>query len=402
MRILLVSQNFYPENFKSNDIAFDLARRGHDVSVLAAIPNYPEGVYYKGYGVFKRRVETVDGVKIYRALLSPRGKKPTSKSLSLNYLTYAFFATMWVLFFFAWKRKFDAIIVHQTSPITQAIPAVVLGMLRKTKVYTWVLDIWPDSAMSRFSSRKGAAWRILNSITNWVYRNSYKILISSKPFTELVNRDADYTDKIVYFPNWCDDVLKMPMVEVPELPKGFVVMMAGNLGNGIGAESVVELVEKLKDTPEVKFVFVGGGSKTEEMKAAFDSKGLTNAYMLGRVPFEMIPALYSAADAMLLTLRKTDLPHLTATVPARVQSYMAAGKPILGMIDGGAAELISEMECGYCSAAGDADALAEYIKDIAQNGQDTLRKMGENGRSAYERYFVKDMCIENLENILNN
>lgn len=402
MRILLVTQNFYPENFKSNDIAFELARQGHDVSVLAAIPNYPEGVYFKGYGLFKRRVEKVNGVKIYRAFLTPRGKKPTSKTLSLNYLTYAFFATMWVLFFFAWKRKFDAIIVHQTSPITQAIPAVVLGKLRRTKVYTWVLDIWPDSAMSRFSSRKGTAWRILNGITNWVYRNSHKILISSKPFKELVNRDADYTDKIVYFPNWCDDVLKMPMVQTPELPDGYVVMMAGNLGNGIGADAVIELVEKMQDVPELKFVFVGGGSKVEDMKVAFESKGLTNAYMLGRVPFEMIPALYSKADAMLLTLRKTDLPHLTATVPARVQSYMAAGKPILGMINGGAADLIAEFDCGYCAASGDADGLAEYIRANVLPNKKAFSCKGDNGRRAYEKYFVKDLCIDNLKEILNN
>lgn len=402
MRILLVTQNFYPENFKSNDIAFELARQGHDVSVLAAIPNYPDGVYFKEYGLFKRRVERVNGVKIYRALLTPRGRKPSSSTLSLNYLTYAFFATMWVLFFFAWKRKFDAIIVHQTSPITQAIPAVVLGKLRRTKVYTWVLDVWPDSAMSRFSSRKGMAWKILNGITNWVYRNSYKILISSKPFKALVNRDCDYTEKLVYFPNWCDDVLKMSKVKTPSLPDGYVVMMAGNLGNGIGVDAVIELVEKMRDDSEVKFVFVGGGSKADEMKATFKSKGLTNAYMLGRVPFEMIPALYSKADAMLLTLRKTDLPHLKATVPARVQSYMAAGKPILGMIDGGAAELVAEFDCGYCTAAGDAEGLAEYIRaKVLPNKKEFARK-GDNGREAYERCFVKDLCIDNLKEILNS
>ena len=166
MRVLIVTQNFFPENFKSNDIAFELAKREHDVSVLTAIPNYPDGVYYKGFGLFKRRIETIDGVKIYRAFLTPRGQKPSSRSLSLNYLTYVFFATLWVLFYFAWKKRYDAIIVHQTSPITQAIPAIILKKLRRTPVYTWVLDIWPDSAMSRFSSRRGIAWKILNGITN--------------------------------------------------------------------------------------------------------------------------------------------------------------------------------------------------------------------------------------------
>lgn len=402
MRVLIVTQNFHPENFKSNDIAFELAQRGYDVSVLAAIPNYPEGVYFKGYGLFKRRVEEVNGVKIYRALLTPRGRKTSSIKLSLNYLTFAFFATLWILFFFVFKKRYDAIIVHQTSPITQAIPAIILGKLRKTKVYTWVLDIWPDSAMSRFSARRGVAWKMLNGVTNWVYRNSYKILISSKRFTELVNRDCDYSDKIIYFPNWCEDILKMPSVDTPALPKGYIVMMAGNLGAGIGAEAVVELVEKMHDEQDVKFVFVGGGSKVEYMTQAFHSKGLTNASMLGRVPFEMIPSLYSKADAMLLTLRKTDLPHLTATVPARVQSYMAAGKPILGMINGGAADLIAEMDCGYCVEAGDIDGLAAYIKEEVLADRKAFAKKGDNGRKAYENHFVKDLCISNLENILND
>ena len=402
MRVLIVTQNFYPENFKSNDIAFELAHKGYDVSVLAAIPNYPEGVYYKGYGLFKRRVEEVNGVKIYRALLSPRGRKPSSITLSLNYLTYAFFASLWVLFFFVWKRKYDAIIVHQTSPITQAIPAVILGKLRRTKVYTWVLDIWPDSAMSRFSSKKGLAWKILNGVTNWTYRNSHKILISSKPFKALVNRDYDYSEKIVYFPNWCDDILKKPQVETPPIPSGYVLMMAGNLGNGIGVESIVELVEKLRDEDDLKFVFVGGGSKYEEMCDVFKSKELTNVYMLGRVPFEMIPSLYSKADAMLLTLRKTDLPHLTATVPARAQSYMAAGKPILGMINGGAADLIAEMDCGYCVEAGDVDGLVTYIREVVLTDRQAFAKKGDNGRTAYKKYFVKDLCINNLENILKD
>ena len=147
---------------------------------------------------------------------------------------------------------------------------------------------------------------------------------------------------------------------------------------------------------------MGGGSKVEDMKVAFESKGLTNAYMLGRVPFEMIPALYSKADAMLLTLRKTDLPHLTATVPARVQSYMAAGKPILGMINGGAADLIAEFDCGYCAASGDADGLAEYIRAHVLPNKKAFSCKGDNGRRAYEKYFVKDLCIDNLKEILNN
>ena len=401
-RVLLVAQNFYPETFKSNDIAFEMTKRGYDVSVLTAIPNYPEGVFYDGYGIFKRRVETVDGVKVYRALLTPRGRKASPIGLSLNYITYALFATLWVLFFFVWRKKYDAIIVHQTSPITQAIPAIILGKLRRTKVYTWVLDIWPDSVVSTIGERKSRfIIKPLNWITDWVYRNSYKILISSKGHRPLVNRNNDYSDKIIHFPNWCDDIMKMPKLDAPQLPNGYVIMMAGNIADGIGVDSVVALVEELKDVNEVKFVFVGGGAKVDDLQKIFVSKGLQNAYLMGRYPFAMMPAFYSQADAMLLTLKKTYLPHLSATVPARLQSYMSAGKPVLGMVSGDAANLINELDCGFCVPAGEYKELAEYIRNVVLPQKSMFEEKGIKSRFVFEQYFTKSMCMNKLEKYLD-
>src|SRR5690554_4329474 len=147
-KILLVTQNFYPENFKSNDIAFELVKKGYEVDVLTSIPNYHEGRYYKGYGIFSKRVQRIDRVKIYRALQTPRGKKASSIGLSLNYLTYAFFASIWAFFFALFKRKYHSVIVHQTSPITQAYPGIVVSKVLKVPLYMWVLDIWPDAMIS--------------------------------------------------------------------------------------------------------------------------------------------------------------------------------------------------------------------------------------------------------------
>ena len=176
MRILIVTQYIYPENFKSNELAFELSKRGHHVEVLTGIPNYPEGVYYKGYGLFKRRFETVNGVKFYRCFQTPRGRKASGVGLSINYLTFMFFASLWVLCFFVWKKRFDAVITHEPSPITQIVPAVFYKKIRNTPHYSWIMDIWPDAIKNSVSeSVYRKVYPILNGITNFVYRNSDNI-----------------------------------------------------------------------------------------------------------------------------------------------------------------------------------------------------------------------------------
>ena len=245
-RVLLVTQNFYPEFFKSNDIASDLVDRGYEVDVLTGIPNYPEGVFPKGYGVFQRRVDVYNGAKVYRAYQIPRGKKATSIRLSINYLSFVFTSTLWVLFFFVFKKRYDAIIVHQTSPVTQAWPAILLGKIKRIPIYTWVLDIWPDSVLSTINSDNKLIKKPLDWFTDLMYRSSSKILISSPGFKDLVNRNADYSDKIVDFPNWSEDIASMPLQTIPSLPNGFTIMMAGNIADGQGVSDVVLAIEELK------------------------------------------------------------------------------------------------------------------------------------------------------------
>ncbi len=300
MRVLIITQYYFPESFKSTDIGEELAKRGHQVDALVGIPNYPEGKYYPGYGLFKKRHENINGVNIYRCLQTPRGGSSSSVGLSINYVSFVVSAIMWVLFYFSWKKKYDAIITHEPSPITQIIPAIILGKIRNTPVYSWILDIWPDSLISAIGNKKSRYIKgMLTRITEWIYRNSKMIMVSSKGMMNLVNRERDYSDKLVYFPNWCDDILKMPKQELFKLPDGYIIMMAGSLNNGIGIDSVISLVESLKDLDNVKFVLVGGGSKESEMRSEFEQRGLNNVVMTGRLPFSKMPSLYEQADAML-------------------------------------------------------------------------------------------------------
>ena len=396
--ILLVTQYFYPENFKGNDVAFELSDRGYEVEVLTGIPNYPEGKYPKGYGIFRKRIETIGGVKVYRVFQIPRGKG--FLGLSLNYCSFVLSSVLWVMFFFGFKKRYDAILFQQLSPATTCIPAVFLSKIKKTPLYTWVLDIWPDSVTSTLGNKGKIIEPVINHLVNWMYRASNKLLITSKGMAELINRDADYSHKIIYYPNWSDDLKKMPIEEIPELPDGYRIMMAGNIADGLGIDSLVALLYEMNDTPEAKFIFVGGGNLQKQMEDECKRERLNNVYFMGKQPYSKMPAFYAKADAMLLTLKPTTLPHLDVTVPARLQGYMAGGKPVLAMIGKGASELINEADCGYAVPAGDYKSLAHYIKTFVLNNKYEFAIKGKNGRCFYESHFKKVDCISTLEKIM--
>lgn len=400
MKILIVTQYFYPENFKSNDLAFELVKRSHQVDALVGIPNYPEGKYYKGYHVFKRRIETINGVNVFRSFQFPRGKRNRGL-LMLNYMSFVFSSCVNVLLFLIWK-KYDAIIVHEPSPIFQAFPAILLGKIKKIPIYLWVLDIWPDAMMSGGGVKNKKILSIVNRMVVWIYAHCDKILISSKRFTESILTKGDFEEKIIFFPNWSEDLLQADRgYIIPELPDGFIIMLAGNLGRSQNLDAVVQIIEDLRDINELKWVFVGDGSEKDWLDSYIIEHDLCEkAYTLGRFPAEAMPAFYARANALLLSLR-SGFPHLEMVVPARLQSYMSAGRPVLAMIGPGGSDIIQEARCGYAVPAGDYNTLAEIIRDQVLVDKDAFEKLGKNGYLYFEKEFRKDKCIDHLCEILN-
>ena len=399
MRILLVTQYFYPEVFKSNDLAFELVKRGHQVDALVGIPNYPEGKYFKGYGIFKKRHEVVNGVNVYRTFQTPRGKG--GWRLPVNYFSFVISGCLRVLFQFAWKKKYDCIIGHEPSPIFQAYPALLLRKLRKTPFYYWIMDLWPDAMKSGGGVKNQKVLDYVDKLVKGIYKRTDKILITSERFREPIAAKGDFKDKIIYFPNWSDDILEMDdSYEIPKLPEGFKIMIAGNLGKSQNLDAVTEVMLGLKDNPVVKWVFVGGGSKKDWLEQFIKDNGMEDrAVCLGQYPFKAMPAFYKRADAMLVTLR-AGFPHLEAVVPARLQSYMSAGRPVLAMIGSGGADIIQESNCGYAVPAGDSQALISVIKEKVLTDREAFEKLGQNGRDYYQKHFRMDKCIDNLEQII--
>lgn len=397
MRILLVTQFFHPENFKSNDIAFEMADRGHDVTVLTGLPNYPGGKVYDGYGVFKKRVETVNGVRILRTLVIPRGNG-SGLRLALNYCSWAFIASIWA-FFMGLFRKYDAVIVHETSPITQGFPALIVKWMQRIPMYFWVLDLWPESLQAAGNIKNRHILDFFSKIAALMYRNSEKILIASQGFRNSILDKGDFVDKLVYFPNWAEDVFADALLmSVPQMPEGFIVMFAGNVGEAQDFENVMKSALLLKDT-DVKMVIIGEGRKKPWADQFIDENQLHDVvYMMGRYPLELMPSFFNAADVMFLSLKEEDI--FSLTIPAKLQAYMASGKPVAAMINGEARKLIQEADCGVSCPSGDPEAFADCIRSLRDMPSTKLEELGSNGKRYFDKYFKKEKCMDALCNLL--
>lgn len=398
MKILLISQYFHPENFKCNDVAFELAKRGHEVTVLTDIPNYPGGRFYKGYGLFHKRKEILNGVKIIRTWVIPRGDGGAIR-LALNYFSFAFFASIRVLFM-SFFHKYDAIVVHETSPITVGIPAVLAKKIQRIPMLFWVLDLWPESLSAAGGINNKYILSFFTGITKWIYNNSNRILISSKGFRKSILEKGDYEKKLVYFPNWADAaLLNKASYSLPSLPNGFIIMFAGNIGEAQDFEHLMKAALILKEEKDIHFVLVGDGRKRGWVEEYIKNNNLTSTvHWVGRHPLEAMPAFFKKADVMLVSLKDELIFNLTA--PAKIQAYMSAGKPILAMMNGEGPRIIEEAKCGYSVAAGNARELAEKIKYMHSLTQNELDNMGENGKAFCNMHFELQKCIDHLCSIL--
>ena len=399
MKILIVTQYYFPENFKSNDLSFELQKRGHDVTVLTGLPNYPEGKMYKGYGIFKNRKQVINDVKIIRALLLLRGKGGGIR-LFLNFFSFAFFASI-KAFFISFSNKYDAIIVHEPSPITQYYPAFLLNKIHKTPVYFWVMDLWPESLEIAGGIKNKFVLNFFRKMVISFYKNAEKILITSKGFRKSILKKGNFEDKIEYFPNWAEDTIAEgnKNFPIPHLKEGFKIMFAGNVGEAQDLDSVMNAALELKKNKNIQWIIVGDGRKMPFVLDFVEKNNLHETVsVLGRFPVEAMASFFDQADVMLVSLKND--PIFNLTVPAKVQAYMSAGKPIIAMLNGEGAENILEANCGIAVNAGNFKALANEVKNFSQLSPEKISDMGSNSKKYYQDNFQLSECINNLEKIL--
>jgi len=397
LKILFVSQYFYPETFKGNDIVFDFVKRGHQITVLTGKPNYPNGKFYKGYSFFGKKEENIFGAKIIRVPVYPR-KNGKGIHLLLNYLSFVFFSYFAVLFRI--KEKFDVIFVQQLSPVTMALPAFWVKKRQKIPLFLWVLDLWPESVVATTNLKKGIFINYLNNLVKKIYDNSDVILISSNYFKKSVlEKCKNKEKKIVYFPNWAEDIFEKGYKKkfiIPNLPYGFNIMFAGNIGESHGFQTILKAANLTADLG-INWIFVGTGRKFEWVKNEISNRNLTNVYLLGRYPLETMPSFFKNADVMLISLK--DDPIFSLTVPAKFQAYIASGKIVLGVLNGECNKLIKESGCGICVPAMSHVKLAEASIKLSKSSLEERKKMSNNASLFYKNHFSKHKLFNQLETL---
>jgi glycosyltransferase involved in cell wall biosynthesis len=399
LNILIVTQYFYPENFKINDLANELKSRGHIIDVLTGIPNYPDGNFYEGYGFFKKRKEVYNGIKIYRSLLVPR-KSGSNINLILNYVSFIFGAIFRSLTLL--QNKYDIIFVFEPSPITVCIPAIFIKKIKKIPICFWVLDLWPESVSSGGNLRTDSIYKLINPLVKFIYNQSDRILVSSKGFIKSITRKGINKKKITFFPQWAEKIFKPIVVEkslIPKIPENsFKIMFAGNIGESQDFPSLLKAARILKKNKDIQWIILGSGRKEEWVKEKIKEYELEECFhMLGNHPLEMMPEFYANADCMLFSLKREYI--FSITIPAKVQSYLACAKPILGMIDGEASNIIKDAKAGLVCPSESPEALSKNIEIFSKLKVSKLEEFGKNSLIYYRNEFERTMLINKVEAI---
>ena len=400
MRLLVLSQYFWPETFRITEVVQSLRDAGCEVTVLTGQPNYPDGVVADGYSALSVRTQVRDGLTIHRVPLVPRGRGSALR-LVANYASFVVSAAVfgpWLLR----GRRFDAILVYAPSPILQAIPAVWLAWLKGAKLVTWVQDLWPESLSATGFVRNRQALAAVAMLVRWIYRRNDLLLAQSEAFVEPVARMAGGTP-VVYHPNPGELAFSAPKSDASPalvLDPGFNVVFAGNLGTVQALDTVVAAAGLLRDVPDIRFVIVGSGSRGDWLADEVKRRGLGNVQLAGRFPPQAMPGILAQASALLVTLARD--PILAQTVPSKVQAYLAAARPIVAALDGEGARVVEDAGAGVACPAEDAQALAAAVRRLRSLPAEEQQRMARQGRAYYERHFDPAVLAARLRQLLED
>jgi glycosyltransferase involved in cell wall biosynthesis len=397
VRVLIVSQYFWPEGFRINEIVETLTEMGVEVDVLTGKPNYPEGVLFDGYRAWGCKVESKGRATVLRVPLFPRGAHSAWR-LALNYISFVLSGTLcgpWLLR----NRNYDVIVVYAPSPILQVIPAIFFAWLKRRNLVVWVQDLWPDSLAATGYVRNPGVLRIVESVVRWIYRHSDLLLVQSHAFISAVAKLAP-GKRVVYFPNSVDSSFaespsgSAALPDIPALDAGFPVVFAGNVGAGQAVEVIVQAALLLKDYPDIRFVIFGQGSRWDWMREQVQVLGLENLHLAGRYPATVMPGVMQKAGALLVTLANE--PIFAMTVPNKLQAYLAAGRPIVASLNGEGAHLVEEAGAGLTVPAQDATALANAVLTLYRMPVVERERLGRNGRRYFMDHFDHNQLVAQL------
>ncbi len=383
MKILVICQYYSPEPFRIADICEELVKDGNEVDVVTSFPNYPMGEIYDGYKDGNHKDEIINGVNVHRVFTI--GRKTGALYRFLNYYAYSVASTFYTA---RLKKEYDVVFVYQLSPVMMANAALKYKKKYGKKVVLYCLDLWPESLCIGGIRKDSFIYKFFERVSVKIYKSVDKILVTSKTFKKYFSEKCGLDeDEITYLPQHAEDVFKAIATEKSETVN---LTFAGNIGSAQNVETIIKTAEKIKEE-NVCFHIVGDGSGLGKVRELAEKLNLENVKFYGRRPVEEMPEIYSASDAMIVTL--SDDIVLSMTLPGKVQSYMAAGKPIIGAINGETARIINEARCGFCAPAENSEEFANCIKKFISSDKEQL---GKNSFKYYEEHFKKDAFIAAL------
>lgn len=394
MKILIVTPVFWPESFRINDLAVAWAKKGHRVEVLAGHPNYPEGKFYNGYSWHAPFWEEWESVHILRFPQIPRGGGQSWR-LSLQYISYIIFGSLRILTNKRWD--WDAVFVFQTTPVTAALPALLAARISRSQSVIWVQDLWPDTLEAVGIKLPSIFQGIIEWLSGAIYSSFSRVIGQSQAFLPRLKELGVPEARLERVHQWADERV-YPILEglSPLWEPGFTVLFAGNLGRAQGLESILEAASLTRHIPRLQWVLMGDGALRPWLIKEVKRIGLEGKVMLpGRRPAEEIPTHYHRADILLVSLAKD--PVFARTIPSKLQSYLAAGKAIIGAVEGEPARVILESGAGLVVKPSDPVALAEGVRQMANLSKQERERMAKMGKDYYLANFSRHICMEALE-----
>jgi glycosyltransferase involved in cell wall biosynthesis len=402
VKILVVSQYFWPENFRINDLVTEWTERGHEVTVLTGYPNYPSGEIFPEFQSNPSSYASFGAASVVRVPLLPR--KRGAFRLALNYLSFALSASV----LGAWRlrgKAFDVIFVFEPSPITVGLPAVLLRKIKAAPLVFWVLDLWPETLEAIGVVRSSSVLKLVGYLVSFIYNRCDLVLAQSRSFIPQIRKYCRNDVSVEYFPSWSDSVFDFsaiePAIEVPDGRGFFNVMFAGNIGDAQDFSAILDAADILKHEKNIRWLIVGDGRAAEWVKSEVDKRGLSESFLLlGRYPVDRMPSFYKHADALLMSLK--DTPIFAMTIPGKLQSYLASGIPVLAMLNGEGADLVRRSGAGVSCPAGDGKALADAVLALAGMSPDARAEMGSRGLALSRTEFDRNTLISGLLNWFAN
>jgi len=396
-RILIFTNHFYPEYFKINDVVGWFSKENITTSVVTSNPNYPKGKIFKGYSIFGSKKTFKKGT-VYRLPVIPRGDG-NKLILSLNYLSYFFSLFLFTFWLIIIHKKYDTLLIHHTSPPLLFLPAIIYKKIKGAKVILWDLDMWPQTLSSVGIIKSEGLINFLEYLFKWFYKQFDNILLGSESFKEFAQKRVSL-NKTLYFPNWADLVFESqnPIKKTFDHTKKAIITYTGNIGQAQDIESLVNAV-KLSKNKNYEIRLIGDGRSKESLKGLVSSEGLNDQIKFyDSVDSNNLIGFFNESDFLYLSLNNS--PLFSKTVPAKFQTYLVCGIPIIGLISGETNFLIKDNNLGFVTNAGDSIALAKIFDSLSNPQNPQYQKMKSNCKELYQSRFSSSLRKKELMNLI--